>query len=79
MTEWLIIAAIFIAAFWLVPMSVQSMKASRKGRLGDVVGGFADAVDPGRAMIVEEMEKRQNMDGEEADGDDQPIDRKPRA
>lgn len=49
------------------------MKKSRRGRLGSAMIGVATALDPAKAMIVEEMEKRQTMDGEEVDGDDEPV------
>ncbi|MBO9576891.1 MAG: hypothetical protein J7494_14265 [Sphingobium sp.] len=66
-------AIILVAAIWVVPASIRSMKASRKGRLGGAMSGIAGALDPVRALIVEEMEKRQKQDGEEADGDDEPL------
>ena len=77
MMQWIIPAIILILAVWLVPMSVQSVKRSQKGKLGSVgasfMEGMATAHDPYKAMIVAEMEKRQNQDGEEADGDDEPL------
>jgi hypothetical protein len=77
MMQWLVPVIILVLAFFLVPMSVRSTKRSRKGRLGGVMTSFADglatALDPKKAMIVAEMEKRQNQDGEEADGDDEPL------
>lgn len=71
--QWIISAIILLAAIWVVPASIGGMKAQRKGRLGDAMSGIAGALDPARAMIVAEMEKRQNQDGEEADGDDEPL------
>jgi hypothetical protein len=77
MMQWIVPIIIIAAAFFLVPASMRSMQRSRKGRLGGVMNSFADglatALDPKKAMIVEEMEKRQNQDGEEADGDDEPL------
>jgi hypothetical protein len=52
---------------------MRSMQRARKGRLGSAMIGIATALDPAKAMIVAEMEKRQNQDGEEADGDDEPL------
>jgi hypothetical protein len=76
MMQWIVALVILVSAIWLVPMSVQSMKRSRKGRLGAAMIGIATALDPAKAMIVAEVEKRQNMDGEEADGDDEPLPQK---
>lgn len=73
MSQWIVAAAVLVSAIWLVPMSVASMKRSRKGRLGEAISGISGALDPARAMIVQEMEKRQELDGEEADGDDEPL------
>jgi len=73
MMQWIIPALVVLFAVWFLPRSVQSMKKSRRGRLGSAMIGVATALDPAKAMIVEEMEKRQNMDGEEADGDDEPV------
>ena len=77
MMQWIVPLIILAAAYFLVPMWTRSMKRSRKGRLGGAMASFADglatSLDPGRRLIVEEMEKRQNMDGEEADGDDEPL------
>lgn len=67
--QWIVSIAILIAAIWIIPASVRSMSNSRKGRLGSAFTGMADALDPHRALIVEEMEKRQNEDGEEASGE----------
>jgi hypothetical protein len=77
MMQWLVPVIILVLAVWLVPMSVRSTKRSRRGRSGGVLASFAEglatALDPSRRLIVEEMEKRQEMDGEEADGDDKPL------
>lgn len=73
MMQWIVPVLILVLAVWLVPMSVQSMKRSQKGRLGSAMIGIATALDPAKAMIVAEVEKRQDMDGEEADGDDEPL------
>lgn len=73
MMQWIVPLVILAAAFFLIPASMRSMQRSRKGRLGSAMIGIATALDPAKAMIVEEMEKRQNMDGEEADGDDEPV------
>lgn len=76
MMQWIVPVIILIAAYFFIPMSVRSTKRSQKGKMG-VMASFADglatALDPKRAMIVAEMEKRQNQDGEEADGDDEPV------
>lgn len=73
MMQWIVPALVVLFAVWFLPMSVQSMKKSRKGRLGSAMIGIATALDPAKAMIVEEMEKRQTIHGEEADGDDEPV------
>lgn len=77
MMQWIVAAAILVAGLFLVPMSMRSMKRSRKGRGGGVMASFAEgvatALDPHKALIVSEMEKRQNEDDEEADGDDEPL------
>ena len=73
MMQWIVPVLILVLAVWLVPMSVQSMKRSQKGRLGSAMIGIATALDPAKAMIVAEVKKRQDMDGEEADGDDEPL------
>ena len=72
MTQWVIPIIILIAAIWFVPMSVRSMKQQRKGRLGTVMLDVATAIDPARTLIVQEAEKRQNQDGEEVSGEDEP-------
>ncbi|HEY1124439.1 MAG TPA: hypothetical protein VGE65_02310 [Sphingobium sp.] len=71
--QWIVLAAILVFAVWYVPASVRSMKRSRQGRLGSAMIGIATALDPAKAMIVAEEEKRQTMDGEEVDGDDEPL------
>jgi hypothetical protein len=71
--QWIVPILIIAAAFFLIPASMRSMQRSRKGRLGSAMMGIATALDPAKAMIVAEMEKRQNQDGEEADGDDEPL------
>lgn len=73
MMQWIVTGAILIAAIWLVPMSVRSMKHARKGRLGSAMLGIATALDPARTLIVQEMEKQENQDGEEAGGEDEPL------
>jgi len=76
MTQWIVVAVILAAACFLVPLCMPSRNAG-KGRSGGFLASFADglatALDPRKAMVVEEMEKRQNLDGEEADGDDEPV------
>jgi hypothetical protein len=76
MMQWIVPIIILILAFFLVPMSVRSTKRSQKGKMG-MLGSFADglatALDPKRAMIVEEMERRQNEDGEEVGGEEEKL------
>ena len=76
MTEWLVSISLIVAAFFWLPMSMRSTKRWQKGRTG-ILASFADglatALDPRRQIVVEEMEKRQDMEGEEADGDDEPL------
>ena len=73
MMQWLLPVLILIASIWLVPMSIRSMKQARKGRLGMAMTDIATAIDAARTLIVDEMEKRQNQDGEEAGGEDEPL------
>jgi hypothetical protein len=77
MMQWIVPVVIIAAAFFLVPASMRSMQRSRKGRLGGVMNSFADGVatslDPSRRLIVEEMEKRQNEDGEEVGGEEEKL------
>jgi hypothetical protein len=73
MMQWIVPILIIAAAFFVIPASMRSMQRARKGRLGSAMIGIATALDPAKAMIVAEMEKRQNQDGEEADGDDEPL------
>lgn len=73
MMQWIVPILIIAAAFFLIPASMRSMQRSRKGRLGSAMIGIATALDPAKAMIVAELEKRQNQDGEEVDGDDEPL------
>lgn len=77
MMQWLISAGLIVAAALLLPMQMRSMRRWQRGRTGGIVSSFATglaaALDPAQAMIVQEMEKRQNQDGEEADGDDEPL------
>ncbi len=74
--QWIVPALILVAAFFWLPMSMRSTRRWQKGRAG-VMASFADglatALDPNRRIIVEEMEKRQDLEGEEADGDDEPV------
>jgi hypothetical protein len=79
MMQWLVAGGILVAAIWLVPMSVRSMSHSRKGRLGSAMIDVATALDPARTLIVQEAEKRQNQDGEEAGGEDEPLPEAPKA
>jgi hypothetical protein len=76
MMQWIVVAVILVAAWFLLPFCLPSRNAG-KGRSGGFLASFADglatALDPRKAIIVEEMEKRQNQDGEEADGDDEPL------
>ena len=76
--QWLVAGGILVAAIWLVPMSVRSMRHARKGRLGATMLGIATALDPTRTLIVAEVEKRQNQDGEEAGGEDEPLSEEPK-
>ncbi|MBO9671004.1 MAG: hypothetical protein J7485_10840 [Sphingobium sp.] len=76
MMQWIVSLAILVAAFFLVPASMRSMQRSRKGRAG-ILNSFADgmatSLDPSRKLIVEEMEKRQNEDGEEVGGEEEKL------
>ena len=76
MMQWIVPLVILVAAFFLIPASVRSMKRSQKGRVG-IMASFADGIatslDPARKLIVEEMEKRQNEDGEEVDGEEEKL------
>lgn len=76
MMQWIVPLVIIAAACFILPFCLPSRNAG-KGRGGGFLASFADglstALDPKKAMIVEEMEKRQNQDGEEADGDDEPL------
>ncbi len=63
MHQWLVAAAILIVGLFLLPMQMRSIGRWRKGRSGAIFTSFADglatALDPRRATIVAEMEKRQ--------------------
>ena len=76
MMQWIVPIIILILAFFLVPMSVRSTKRSQKGKVG-ILGSFADGMatplDPARRLIVAEMEKRQNEDGEEVGGEEEKL------
>lgn len=76
MMQWIVPVLILVAAYFWLPMSMRSTKRWQKGRSG-VMASFADglatALDPRRRIVVEEMEKRQDLEGEEADGDDEPV------
>ncbi len=77
MTQWLVALAILIVGALLLPMQVRSTRRWRKGRTGGVMASFADgvatALDPSRRIAVEAAEKRRDMDGEEAGGEDEPL------
>lgn len=73
MMQWIVSGGIILAAFFLLPMWVRAAKRQQKGRLGSVMIDIATAIDPARTLIVQEAEKRQNQDGEEAGGEDEPL------
>jgi hypothetical protein len=73
MMQWIVPLILLIAAAFLAPFALPSRNKSRGGGMASFFDGMATALDPNKALIVEEMEKRQNQDGEEADGDDEPV------
>ena len=73
MMQWVVSGCIILAAIFLVPIWVRSAKRQQKGRLGSVMIDIATAIDPARTLIVQEAEKRQNQDGEEAGGEVEPL------
>ncbi len=70
--QWIVVAAIVMVTFLTLPMQMRSIRRSRRGRSGSIVASLADganaALDPKKATIVAEMERRRNADGEEAAG-----------
>jgi len=77
MMQWIVVAAIIIVTVLTLPIQMRSIKRSRKGRAGSIMASLAEganaALDPNKAMIAVELEKRRNADGEEAPGKDEPI------
>jgi len=77
MMQWIVVAAIIIVTVVTLPMQMRSIKRSRTRRAGSIMASFAEganaALDPKKAMITAEMEKRRNADGEETSCKDEPM------
>jgi hypothetical protein len=70
--QWLIALGVFVAGLGLLVLAVRSSKKSPRpsggGAIGAFASGFEEAFDRRGAIIVEETEKRLEMEGEEESG-----------
>jgi hypothetical protein len=78
--QWLIALGVFVAGLGLLVLAVRAGKNSPRPKGGGAIGAFGagleEAFDRRGAMILEENQKRLEMEGEE-EGGDPPLEKGP--